>query len=87
MVTPAARRPPPAARRPPPAARRAAARHIMSVLGLTERRACRLVGISRKVARYESCRKADIPLRQSRMAEGTTTCALTADSARLLAAT
>ncbi len=46
-----------------PADRRAAARHVIGVLGLTERRACRLVGISRTVARYESCRKADTPLR------------------------
>ena len=46
-----------------PAARRAAAHHVMGVLGLTERRACRLAGISRTVARYASCRRPDDSLR------------------------
>ena len=46
-----------------PADRRAAANHVMGVLGLTERRACRLVGLSRTVARYTSCRRPDDALR------------------------
>jgi len=46
-----------------PAARRDAARHIVDVLGLTERRACRLIGVSRSVARYISCRPADTAVR------------------------
>jgi len=46
-----------------PAARKAAARHVMGVLGLTESRACRLVGLSRTVARYTSCRCPDDALR------------------------
>ena len=47
-----------------PAARRKAAGHVASELGLSERRACRLVGVSRSVLRYQSCRPDDSPLRQ-----------------------
>jgi putative transposase len=47
-----------------PAARRQAAGHVVSELGLSERRACRVVGLSRSVFHYRSCRPGDSPLRQ-----------------------
>lgn len=47
-----------------PAARREAAQHLFEAGMLSERRACGLLGISRSVARYESDRPGDIPLRQ-----------------------
>jgi putative transposase len=46
-----------------PAARRKAAAHLVAQLGLSERRACRLVGLSRSVHRYASCRRSDECLR------------------------
>lgn len=46
-----------------PVARRKAAGHVVSKLGLSERRACRVVGVSRSVFRYRSCRPDDSPLR------------------------
>ena len=47
----------------PPVARRDAVAHAQSAFGLSERRACGLVGISRRVARYCSARPDDAPLR------------------------
>jgi len=46
-----------------PAARRKAAAHLTAQLGLSERRACRLAGLSRSVHRYASCRRSDECLR------------------------
>jgi putative transposase len=46
-----------------PVARRQAASHVVAKLDLSERRACRLVGVSRSVYRYRSCRPDDSPLR------------------------
>jgi putative transposase len=46
-----------------PAARKKAAGHVVSKLGLSERRACRVVGLSRSVFRYQSCRADDDALR------------------------
>jgi len=42
---------------------RAAVAHLQAKLGLSERRACRLVGADRKMVRYRSCRPADAELR------------------------
>ena len=46
-----------------PGARRDAVAHAQSAFGLSERRACGLVGISRRVARSCSTRPDDAPLR------------------------
>ena len=46
-----------------PGAKRDAAMHAQTVFGLSERRACDLVGVSRRVARYRSTRPDDTPLR------------------------
>ena len=46
-----------------PGAKRDAATHAQTVFGLSERRACDLVGVSRRVARYRSTRTDDAPLR------------------------
>jgi len=46
-----------------PAVKRAAVAHLQAELGLSERRACRLVGADRKMIRYRSCRPADTELR------------------------
>jgi putative transposase len=46
-----------------PEARRDAAMHVQATFGLSERRACGLVGVSRRVARYRSTRPDDAPLR------------------------
>jgi len=46
-----------------PAARKKAAGHVMTKLGLSERRACQVVGVSRSVFRYQSCRGSDDRLR------------------------
>ncbi len=46
-----------------PAARRLAAGHVVSELGLSERRACRLLELSRSVFRYRSSRPDDSRLR------------------------
>ncbi|ARW12134.1 Insertion element IS407 uncharacterized 31.7 kDa protein (plasmid) [Acetobacter ascendens] len=48
----------------PPVARRQAVDHIRGVLALSERRACALVGLGRRVARYISTRADDVVLRQ-----------------------
>ncbi|MBV1824623.1 IS3 family transposase [Komagataeibacter oboediens] len=47
-----------------PVARRQAVDHIRGVLALSERRACALVGLGRRVARYISTRTDDVVLRQ-----------------------
>ncbi len=44
-----------------PAAKREAVAHLQAVMGLSERRACSIVGADRKMIRYRSCR----PRRQS----------------------
>jgi putative transposase len=46
-----------------PEARRDAATHAQAVFGVSERRACSLVNVSRRVARYRSTRADDAPLR------------------------
>jgi len=46
-----------------PAAKRAAAAHLQARLGLSERRACSIVGADRTMVRYRSRRPADIELR------------------------
>jgi len=46
-----------------PAVKRAAVAHLQAELGLSERRASRLVGADRKMIRYRSCRPADTELR------------------------
>jgi putative transposase len=47
-----------------PDARREAVAHVCEHHGLSERRACALVGVSRRVVRYQSTRLDDGPLRQ-----------------------
>jgi putative transposase len=46
-----------------PAVKRDAVAHLRAVMGLSERRACRIVAIDRKTARYTSTRPADAELR------------------------
>jgi hypothetical protein len=46
-----------------PAVKRDAVAHLRAVMGLSERRACRIVAIDRKTARYASKRPADAELR------------------------
>ena len=46
-----------------PAAKREAVAHLQAELGLSERRACSIVGADRKMIRYRSCRPPDIELR------------------------
>ena len=46
-----------------PGAKRDAATHAQAVFGLSERRACSVVGVSRRVARYRSTRPDAAPLR------------------------
>ncbi len=46
-----------------PAARRIVVAHVRELFGLSERRACLIVGISRRVMRYRSCRPDDAPIR------------------------
>ncbi len=46
-----------------PAARRSAVAHAREVFGLSERRACLIVGVSRRVVRYRSRRPDDAPIR------------------------
>lgn len=46
-----------------PAARRSAVAHACEPFGLSERRACLIVGVSRRVVRYRSCRPDDAPIR------------------------
>jgi len=47
-----------------PGAKREAVTHARKQHGLSERRACRLVGVSRRVIRYESTRPDDGAMRQ-----------------------
>lgn len=58
MVTPGAGR-----RQRPKGGNRDAAMHAQAAFGLSERRACDLVGVSRRMARYRSTRPDDAPLR------------------------
>ena len=46
-----------------PAAKRAAVAHLEAAMGLSERRACSIVGADRKMIRYRSRRPPDIELR------------------------
>jgi putative transposase len=46
-----------------PAAKREAVAHLQAELGLSERRACSIVGAERKMIRYRSCRPPDTELR------------------------
>jgi putative transposase len=46
-----------------PAVKRDAVAHLQAALGLSERRACSLVGADRKMVRYQSCRPPDTELR------------------------
>ena len=46
-----------------PAARREAVAHLQAAMGLTERRACSIVGADRKMVRYRSCRPPETELR------------------------
>jgi hypothetical protein len=46
-----------------PAAKREAVAHLRAALGLSERRACHLVGVERTMIRYRSCRPDDAGLR------------------------
>jgi len=46
-----------------PAARRIVVAHVRELFGLSERRACLIVGISRRVMRYRSRRPDDAPIR------------------------
>jgi putative transposase len=52
-----------------PGAKREAVAHAREHHGLSERRACNLVGVSRRVIRYRSSRPDDGPLRQQRLRE------------------
>jgi hypothetical protein len=46
-----------------PAAKRAGVAHLKAVMGLSERRACLIIGADRKMVRYRSCRPPDTELR------------------------
>ena len=46
-----------------PAVQRDAVAHLQAVMGLSERRACSIVGADRKMVRYRSCRPPDAELR------------------------
>jgi len=46
-----------------PAAKRAGVAHLKAVMGLSERRACLIVGADRKMVRHRSCRPPDTELR------------------------
>ncbi|MDD3446639.1 MAG: IS3 family transposase [Zavarzinia sp.] len=47
-----------------PAGRREAVAHLRRMLGMSERRACRVIGADRTSVRYHSCRGDDGPLRE-----------------------
>jgi putative transposase len=51
-----------------PAAKREAVAHLQATLGMSERRACAVIGADRKSVRYRSCRAEDGDLR-SRLRE------------------
>jgi len=46
-----------------PAVKREAVAHLQAVMGLSERRACSIVGADRKMVRYQSCRPPETQLR------------------------
>jgi transposase InsO family protein len=46
-----------------PAAKRDGVAHLRAVIGLSERRACQIVGADRKMVRYRPCRPPDTALR------------------------
>jgi len=46
-----------------PAARRSAVAHVRELFGLSERRACLIIGVSRRMVRYRSRRPDDAPTR------------------------
>lgn len=46
-----------------PAVKREAVAHLQAVMGLSERRACSIVGADRKMVRYQSCRPPETELR------------------------
>lgn len=46
-----------------PVVKREAVAHLQAVMGLSERRACSIVGADRKMVRYRSCRPPEIELR------------------------
>jgi len=46
-----------------PVVKREAVAHLQAKLGLSERRACKIVGADRKMIRYQSCRPPEIELR------------------------
>ncbi|WP_427024553.1 IS3 family transposase [Aureimonas ureilytica] len=46
-----------------PVAKREAVAHLRAVMGLSERRACQIVGADRKMVRYQSCKPPEIELR------------------------
>ena len=46
-----------------PVVQRESAAHLQAKMGLSERRACQIVGADRKMIRYRSCRPADSELR------------------------
>ncbi|WP_338531004.1 IS3 family transposase [Nitratireductor thuwali] len=46
-----------------PAAKRDAVAHLRSAMGLSERRACTIIGADRKMIRYSSCRRPETELR------------------------
>ena len=47
-----------------PAVKREAIAHLQTMMDLSERRACRIVGADRKMVRYRSCRPPDTDLRE-----------------------
>ncbi len=46
-----------------PVVKREAVAHLRAKLGLSERRACKIVGADRKMIRYQSCRPPEAELR------------------------
>jgi transposase InsO family protein len=46
-----------------PAAKREGVAHLQASMGLSERRACLIIGADRTMVRYRSCRPADAALR------------------------
>ena len=46
-----------------PVVKREAVAHLRAKLGLSERRACKIVGADRKMIRYQSCRPPEVELR------------------------
>lgn len=46
-----------------PVAKREAVTHLKTVMGLSERRACQIISVDRKMIRYRSCRPPEVALR------------------------